>query len=63
MGSFREGLLHPKVEPINVEFEGVRGIINSHFSACDNCGSEVASSLQVSTNKRLMRDFKEWVII
>lgn len=56
-----EGNLEAKVGTNEVEYKGQHSTISMHFSECDCCGSEQASSAELRTNKRLMNEFKKQV--
>lgn len=56
-----EGQLQDHSDKQNVEHKGSNGAISFHYSECDFCGSEQASSSQVRDNKRSMIAFKKEV--
>lgn len=53
------GQLHARSEWIDVEHMGKHGRIESHFLACDGCGSEQAGTKEARDNKRAMTAFKK----
>ena len=53
------GLLHEKSEWVDVDHLGKRGRIESIYTECDTCGSELAGSVEARTNKQAMDKCKE----
>ena len=56
-----QGSLQFLVEKREVCYGGQKGMIDSLFSVCDSCGSELADADQVRQNKRAMIAFKKQV--
>jgi HTH-type transcriptional regulator/antitoxin MqsA len=56
-----EGQLEPQVEKNAVEYNGHTGLLDSHYSVCNACGSEQANMQQTRDNKRAMLAFKKQV--
>ncbi|MFT5758591.1 MAG: HTH-type transcriptional regulator/antitoxin MqsA [Alteromonadaceae bacterium] len=54
-----EGQLHAKQEQVEVEHLTQTGLIESHYSECDACGSEQATTVDTRFNKRAMIAFKK----
>ena len=54
-----QGQLHDQVDQIDVEHLKKVGLIESHYSECDACGSEQATTADVRFNKRAMIAFKK----
>jgi len=44
-----------------VKYRGEETEIPAHYSECNSCGSDVATSKQTRVNKKLMLEFKESV--
>ncbi len=55
------GSLRLHIEYNLVEYKGRQKELDSHYSKCDDCGSEVTTSVQSHVNKRLMVEFKKQV--
>ena len=56
-----EGHIHSQIEQVKVEHLGQTGLIESHYSICDMCGSEQATTADARFNKRAMIAFKKQV--
>lgn len=54
-----EGDLASCVEGILVSYKECEDFINSYYSKCSYCGSEVVSPEQAKLNKQEVEDFKE----
>lgn len=54
-----EANLEAKIGSDEVEYKGHKAALPLHFSACESCGSEQASPLELRTNKRSMIEFKK----
>jgi HTH-type transcriptional regulator/antitoxin MqsA len=52
------GTLTSKLSTNEVEHKGTKAEIPIHYSECDHCMSEIATSEQTKENKRLIENFK-----
>lgn len=60
-GVCEEGSLTVYSEKNEVEYKGRKANIDSYYSVCDNCGSELTDRELSIINKYLMIDFMESV--
>ncbi len=56
-----EGKLNTDIDLNVVDYLGIYCILPLHFSVCDYCGTEQASSDETTKNKKYMIDFKNRV--
>lgn len=56
------GQLHRQHEQVEVEFMGQRTTLPSHYSVCNTCGSEQATSADLRDNKRQTIAFRKAVM-
>ena len=54
-----QGTLHPQSSPVPAEHAGRTGEITMRFSACDVCGSEIATPADALANKRARIAFEK----